>query len=492
MDDEGTQFWSRPDFCVAFDFLNLHTPAMVDPSLRPTATAAAAATAPTTTPTEESLRSYLEKNPSSAKAASKLACFLVDQLNDVVNDESKRVEAVLLAKRAIDMAPNKPAGYFALSIASTDHDERMEALQQTVTLWTPDCTMTCSAFAGSMVRLLLGPRQRPNCKRNTTPLSNVELKLYDRIQEALQPNDGDNDNNLYLGRVHLKLGTFFRKLQPIDTNRPRCSHHLKRSMELLPKSHTMYKTAQFWLATITEDSTMDRCPEDYVKSLYSTFAAKFDHLLVATLQYETPTKLRQLVNTVVAAPEQHKFSNACDLGCGTGLSGLAFRDIVQHLVGVDLSPQMIAKARDRAVYDHLVVGELITALAFKNQYDFIVACDVFCYIGDLSGVFASVKYALRDDGIFSFSTEHLQDDDDDDDATTRPFVLHECARFAHQERYIRQLAVDHDFQVLTIEKAPIRKNAGKDVLGMLVLFKHNQGDIQQHTRTGTIRKSSDS
>jgi predicted TPR repeat methyltransferase len=421
---------------------------MAHPSLRPAKAAA--------TTTEASLRAYLENNPSSAKAASKLACFLVDQL-----DESKRVEAVMLAKRAICLAPNKPAGYSALSIASDDHDERMAALLQTVTLWTPNCSMTCSAFAGSLVRLLLGPRQRPGYRRNTTPLSDDELKLYHKIQDALQPTGGDN---VYLGRVHLKLGTFFRKLQPLEANRPRCTHHLKRSMELLPASHPLHKTAQFWLATTTEDSTIDRCPEDYVKSLYSHFAANFDELLVRKLQYETPTKLRQLVDTVVAA--DHTFQHACDLGCGTGLSGLAFRNIAQHLVGVDLSPEMIAKARDREVYDKLMVGDVVTALTL-NQYDFIVACDVFCYIGELSAVFANVKRALREDGIFSFSTEHLRDD------ATRPFALHECARFAHQERYIRQLAVDHDFQVVTLEKAPIRKNGGKDVLGMLVLFKHN-------------------
>ena len=44
------------------------------------------------------------------------------------------------------------------------------------------------------------------------------------------------------------------------------------------------------------------------------------------------------------------FGAMLDLGCGTGLAGAAFRPLVDRLVGVDLSPGMVAQAESK---DHL-------------------------------------------------------------------------------------------------------------------------------------------
>ncbi len=43
-----------------------------------------------------------------------------------------------------------------------------------------------------------------------------------------------------------------------------------------------------------------------------------------------------------------------DLGCGTGLSGAAFRGMVDVLTGIDLSTKMIARAKAKGIYDDLV------------------------------------------------------------------------------------------------------------------------------------------
>ena len=55
---------------------------------------------------------------------------------------------------------------------------------------------------------------------------------------------------------------------------------------------------------------------------------------------------------------------------------------------------MIAKARDRKVYDELKVGDVTSILMYaatrqdEALYDLVVACDVFVYLGDLSIVLA--------------------------------------------------------------------------------------------------------
>jgi hypothetical protein len=46
-----------------------------------------------------------------------------------------------------------------------------------------------------------------------------------------------------------------------------------------------------------------------------------------------------------------RFGAMLDLGCGTGLGGAAFRAFVDRLVGVDLSPAMVAQASAKGLYD---------------------------------------------------------------------------------------------------------------------------------------------
>ena len=55
------------------------------------------------------------------------------------------------------------------------------------------------------------------------------------------------------------------------------------------------------------------------------------------------------------------------------------------MTGVDLSPAMIAKARERGIYDELVAGDAAALLEREREriFDLIVAADSLVYIGDL-------------------------------------------------------------------------------------------------------------
>lgn len=54
--------------------------------------------------------------------------------------------------------------------------------------------------------------------------------------------------------------------------------------------------------------------------------------------------------------------NVLDAGCGTGLSGVLFRNLSSHLMGVDVSMRMAQKAEARGVYDELSVGDMAEEL----------------------------------------------------------------------------------------------------------------------------------
>jgi predicted TPR repeat methyltransferase len=98
-----------------------------------------------------------------------------------------------------------------------------------------------------------------------------------------------------------------------------------------------------------------------------------------------------------------------DLGCGTGLAGVAFRPCVDWLVGVDLSPGMIAQARRKGLYDRLAIEDIARFLADQTagnaSFHLIIAADALTYIAGLDRIVGAVARVLAPKGIFAFTVE---------------------------------------------------------------------------------------
>jgi predicted TPR repeat methyltransferase len=428
---------------------------------------------------QSSLRAFLQEKPKNGKAMAQLASLLTDRaklLPGTENSDKLREEAISLSRCAVQVAPQKPFGYASLSCASLDYKERTEALEKAVTLSDEHLLPRI----GFLVRLLIEAREEEvkqvrgktgsaskehPSKRETNA---EESKLYQRIEDALEE-AWANETELtraqkeFLSNHEYRLGLFFRKMRPKEVQQPRARKHFQRSQKHPTSKSEM---ATFWLATMEDDAIITKCPADYVVSLYSKFAERFDELLVEKLNYQTPTKLRQLLDTTVNTSTP-KWERAADLGCGTGLSGFAFRDIVQHMTGVDLSPEMIEKAKQRKCYDELVVGDVTCVLGQEVVYDLVFACDVFVYIGDLEAVFLGVQQSLSSGGLFCFSTEFMHESLHGE----RPYLLQACARFAHKQTYLEKLSAAAGFDIVQLEICPIRKNEGVNVTGMLVILR---------------------
>ena len=104
---------------------------------------------------------------------------------------------------------------------------------------------------------------------------------------------------------------------------------------------------------------MSDMPQAYVRALFDHYAPAFDLALTAGLDYRAPALLRDAVEQACrTAGGPMRFGTMLDLGCGTGLAGEAFRAHVDWLVGVDLSPGMIAQARKKTIYDRLQAQDL--------------------------------------------------------------------------------------------------------------------------------------
>src|ERR1700728_781981 len=106
-----------------------------------------------------------------------------------------------------------------------------------------------------------------------------------------------------------------------------------------------YHGARLQLARLGCGDANPAMTETYVRRLFDQYAGRYDAALVEHLAYRGPAILREAVEAVVRAAERPvRLDAVLDLGCGTGLGGAAFRPLTGRMVGVDLSPAMIAQA----------------------------------------------------------------------------------------------------------------------------------------------------
>jgi predicted TPR repeat methyltransferase len=218
------------------------------------------------------------------------------------------------------------------------------------------------------------------------------------------------------------------------------------------------------LALIGRGDPPTSLPAAYVARLFDQYAPRFEAHLTAALGYRAPALFAEALSA--AAPER-RFVSALDIGCGGGLMGEALRDRVGHLTGVDLSPAMIARARERGVYDALVADDAVALLqrAPPAAFDLIVAADSLVYIGDLAPLFAAAATALTGDGLIAFSVETGE---------AEGFSLGASMRFAHSRAYVEATASAAGLRPLFVRAASIRHEAGADAPGLICAFQRTE------------------
>jgi predicted TPR repeat methyltransferase len=201
-------------------------------------------------------------------------------------------------------------------------------------------------------------------------------------------------------------------------------------------------------------------PQAYVARLFDDYAPRFDAHLTEILAYRAPALIAAALDS--AAPGR-RFARALDIGCGTGLMGQAVRGRVDHLTGVDLSPRMIAKARERGVYDALKVGDATAFLKRRprSAFNLILAADSLVYMGDLEPALAATAMALDSGGLIAFSLETWEGDG---------FRLGASMRFAHGPAYVEQTAAGVGVRPIRTEEASTRRDRGRDAPGLVCVF----------------------
>ncbi|EPR19316.1 3-demethylubiquinone-9 3-methyltransferase [Agrobacterium sp. TS43] len=219
------------------------------------------------------------------------------------------------------------------------------------------------------------------------------------------------------------------------------------------------------IAAMGRGETPPKAPDAYVETLFDQHAEAFEDILVEQLGYAVPMMVRQRLQTLNLGP----FKRLLDLGCGTGLTGEALRDMADDITGIDISENMVEIAHEKDLYETLYVAEAEDFLEDNDDepFDIITATDVLPYLGALEPLFFGAAENLNAGGLLIFSSETLPEET----LAGRPYMVGPHQRFAHAETYVRERLAATGFEVLEVTDINVRMQDGNPTPGHLVIAK---------------------
>lgn len=260
------------------------------------------------------------------------------------------------------------------------------------------------------------------------------------LHEAVQTRPTWTAGWTELGRIALEAQDYDLALQALNT-----------ALSLDPLDHF---GAGVYLDRLRQVPLRQNLPIAFVETLFDQMAPSFDQHLTGKLSYQGPELLRD----AILRRGRSRFSHAIDLGCGTGLSGQVLRPFSDRLTGVDVSSEMLQRARAKGLYDDLHQADINQMALQPNCFDLIFASDVFNYLGALDRIIGWSAHSMQPGGILAFFVEK-------GDA---PMVLCETNRFTHSVDYIETILAQAGFEQVGIDEAETRQDRGRGVASLIV------------------------
>ena len=112
------------------------------------------------------------------------------------------------------------------------------------------------------------------------------------------------------------------------------------------------------------------------KDLYRGWASTYDLDFAQARDYRLPLAVAQAAVAARPAPRR-----VLDVGAGTGLVAQALRaqGMDAPIDGIDLSPDMLAIAKQKRVYDRLIEADVTLPLTHGARYDLLVSAGTFTH-----------------------------------------------------------------------------------------------------------------
>lgn len=223
------------------------------------------------------------------------------------------------------------------------------------------------------------------------------------------------------------------------------------------------ETVRYFLSVMHAEPVPNKAPREYVTQVFDSYAASFDEHLVEGLNYRVPSVMREMVDLTRGDTDARW--DVIDLGCGTGLCGVAFRPIAKSILGIDLSTAMLEKAREKNVYEALRQVDVESPdMAPPASVDLIVAGDLFIYVGDVDPVFKNAGRMLKPNGLLVFSVEDEPDD-------SMAYVLRVTGRYAQSHRYLAAMATRYGFDPIMRRQIRLRMDGPSAIQGSVYILR---------------------
>lgn len=372
-----------------------------------------------------------------------ILCALEHSPNDAIfhsnlgvalREAGRTVEAVASHERALLINPKLAEAHFNLGNARVDNGDL-------------DGAAFCFRNAVSLrpdfvdARFNLGNVLREN---------GAHVDAIENYREALnrRPDFADAHNN---------LGNVLKELDRTDE----ALVHFREALSIDPA----LDNARHMINALS-GVTSEFAPAGFIRDLYDRYAPGFEQHLLDELDYRVPQLLADAITRVAARVGGTAFTQALDLGCGTGLAAQALHQRPDACDGIDLSPNMLAIASEKGIYRSLIQGDVLAALQrpaeLATNYDLVLAGDSFIYFGDVAAVLGGVHAILQAEGLFAFSIETSDSD---------TFALRPSGRYAHNEAHVRATAADKGYAIEHVEPMVIRKERGESVNGMIFVLR---------------------
>ncbi len=127
--------------------------------------------------------------------------------------------------------------------------------------------------------------------------------------------------------------------------------------------------------SILENAYKLATPDDNA-AYYNAFAATYDSDFVAQMGYQYPKAIAEAYRST-ATPEDIPIA---DIGCGTGIVAAELALPNTAIDGIDISPEMLAVARQKSLYRRLMQVDLTGPLdTIANTYGAVLSSGTFTH-----------------------------------------------------------------------------------------------------------------
>lgn len=330
----------------------------------------------------------------------------------------------------------------------------------------------------------LGAVLQDNLQQTAEALDAFNKAFEILVNENIAPTDPPNEPRYILSQLQYRIGLAINHdpkkkcaLRGDATNLVSCKQMATHAFDLAVKYDPSNEAAKQMLLSMTADATMDQASSEYVTALFDGYAPNFEQSLVSELGYNGYERLRQGFDRAFGGGGNvPMFRLVVDAGCGTGLAGEQFRNISEHLVGVDLSEAIVKEGKKArpGLYDEIIIGDVVEILQTMKPIPLIIAADSFIYFGDLEPLFRSMKEGLGDGGYVAFTLENVSEDSEESLNEMKPdwrWQLTPSGRFAHRKEYVQFSGEKNSMRLFHYEPLDdFRRENGVGVRGHLFLM----------------------